>query len=85
MASSSIWLLLNKCGLVIVFLVPATSVASIVVAAVVTSDTSVDYTVVVDALVVSSEEIVSVAFVVGSSFVTMTSTASVVEVAFGMV
>ena len=53
----------------LVFLVPATSVASIVVAAVVTSDTSVDYTVVVDALVFSSEEIVSVAFVVGSSFV----------------
>lgn len=85
MASSSIWHLVNKYGLVIVFLVPATSVASIVVAAVVTSDTSVDYTVVVDALVVSSGEIVSVAFVMGSSFVTMTSTASVVEVAFGMV
>ena len=47
-----------------------------------TSDTSVDSTVVVDALVVSSEEIVSVAFVVGS-FVT-TTTASVVVVAFGI-
>ena len=65
----------------LVFLVPATSVASIVVAAVVTSDTSVDYTVVVDALVVSSEEIVSVAFVVGSF---VTTTASVVVVASGI-
>ena len=45
-----------------------------------TSDTSVDSTVVVDALVVSSEEIVSVAFVVGSF---VTTTASVV-VAFGI-